>query len=70
VLPDANEALARYDRGILYQSTGGGDALDAFFGETCIPMGYVTQQWALVEVLDYIDDRTLNLQNVIVTRKP
>jgi SAM-dependent methyltransferase len=70
--PDANEALARYDRGeYLYQPTGGGDVLDAsFFGETCIPKGYVTQQWAdLYEVLDYIDDRTLNLQNVIVTRK-
>jgi SAM-dependent methyltransferase len=70
---DTAAALARYDSGeFLFEPTGGGDELDAsFFGEACIPQRYVADQWPrLLEVVDYIDDRSRCIQNVIVARKP
>ncbi len=70
---DTAAALARYDRGeFLFEPTGGGDVLDAsFFGEACIPQRYVTAQWPrLLDVVEYIDDRSRCIQNVIVARKP
>ena len=69
---NTEEALARYDRGeFLYEPVGGGDVLDAsFFGETCIPRQYVRDNWTpLFEVIDYLDDRRVCQQNVIVIRK-
>jgi 2-polyprenyl-3-methyl-5-hydroxy-6-metoxy-1,4-benzoquinol methylase len=65
-------ALATFDRGeFLYEPTGGGSVLDAsFFGETCIPRKYVVDNWTrLFEFVDFLDDRRLCLQNVIVVRK-
>jgi 2-polyprenyl-3-methyl-5-hydroxy-6-metoxy-1,4-benzoquinol methylase len=65
-------ALAQYDKGeFLFEPTGGGDELDAsFFGEACIPRQYVIEHWPNVfEPVDYIDDRSVCLQNVIVARK-
>jgi hypothetical protein len=70
--PDADDALARFDRGeYLFQPLGGGDVLDAsFFGETCIPEQYVRDVWTRqFEFVTYIDDRHVNMQNVIVVRK-
>ena len=70
---DTREALARFDRGeYLYEGMGAGGVLDAsFFGETCIPMGYVLEQWTkLFDFIGYIDDRRMCVQNVIVVRKP
>ncbi len=69
---DTEEALARYDHGeFLHEPVGGGDVLDpSFFGETCIPKGYVLNRWTRVfEFVDYIDDREACAQNVIVVRK-
>lgn len=69
---DTAEALARYDRGeYLFEPMAGGDVLDAsFFGETCIPRQYVVQNWARqFEFVDYIDDRRLCQQSVIVAKK-
>ncbi len=69
---DTEDALARYDRGeFLYEPIGGGDVLDpSFFGETCIPLGYVRTHWTrLFELVDYIDDRQVCVQNVIAVRK-
>jgi trans-aconitate methyltransferase len=69
---DTVAALAQYDRGeFLFEPTGGGDVLDSsFFGETCIPQQYVAQHWTrLFELVGYVDDRGLCLQNVIAVRK-
>jgi len=69
---DTEGSLVRYDRGeFLYEAVGGGDVLaPSFFGEACIPRGYVERRWSeLFEVIDYIDDRSQSLQNVIVVRK-
>lgn len=69
---DTNEALRRFDRGeFLYEALGGGGVLDAsFFGETCIPRQYVEANWTrFLEFVDYLDDRALCQQNVIVARK-
>lgn len=70
--PNTEDALARFDRGeFLYEGLGGGGVLDAsFFGETCIPMKYVVDRWTkLFEFVGYVDDRQINVQNVIVVRK-
>lgn len=69
---NTEESLARYDSGeFLYEPVGGGDILDpSFFGETCIPLGYVQQHWTkLFELVDYIADRNACVQNVIIVRK-
>ncbi len=69
---DTEQALARYDRGeFLHEPVGGGNILDeSFFGETCIPKGYVLNRWTrLFEPVDYIDDPGACAQNVIVVRK-
>ena len=69
---DTNDALARYDQGqFLYEALGGGDVLDAsFFGEACIPRPYAVANWPrFLEFVDYLDDRTLCEQNVIIARK-
>ncbi len=71
--PDTAGALERYDRGeFMYEPIGGGDVLDkSFFGETCIPRQYVERNWTrYFDLVDYIDDRTLCQQNVIVVRQP
>jgi SAM-dependent methyltransferase len=70
--PDTAGALERYDRGeFMYEPIGGGDVLDkSFFGETCIPRQYVERNWTrYFDLVDYIDDRTLCQQNVIVVRQ-
>ncbi len=70
---DTEDALARFDRGeYLYEGMGAGGVLDAsFFGETCIPMGYVIKHWTqLFEFIGYVDDRQMCVQNVIMVRKP
>lgn len=69
---DTEDALARFDRGeYLYEPLGGGGVLDSsFFGETCIPQKYVTDEWTkFFEFIGYVDDRRICLQNVIVVRK-
>ncbi len=68
---NTEKALARFDQGeFLHEPVGGGDVLDpSFFGETCIPKGYVLNRWTWVfEFVDYIDDRGNFAQNVIVVR--
>jgi SAM-dependent methyltransferase len=69
---DTKDALARFDRGeFLYEGTGGGGVLDAsFFGETCIPLKYVTDHWTkLFKFVEFVDDRQKCDQNLIVVRK-
>jgi SAM-dependent methyltransferase len=70
---DTASALAAYDQGLFcYSPTGGGDILDSsFYGETCIPKSYVLKYWTHgLEFMDFITNRDLCHQNVIVMRKP
>ena len=63
---DANAALAAYDNGSFCYSNFG-DARWPFWGEACIPRGYVEKCWPeLFDVLEYID---LCPQNAIVAQK-
>jgi ubiquinone/menaquinone biosynthesis C-methylase UbiE len=69
---DTAQVLSDYDSGkYLHSPVGGGGILDpSFFGETCIPKGYVLSHWTKhFKFLDFIDDRNLCSQNVIVVKK-
>ena len=67
--PGAEKALADYDAGKFFHIDLGYPTFPTY-GETCIPKKYVYTEWAkLFEVLDYIDDRTVCQQDVIVARK-
>lgn len=71
--PDRDQSLKDYDDGkFCHQGTGGGGVLDgSFYGETCIPKGYVLDHWMKnFTFVDFIIDRALLPQNVIVVAKP
>jgi hypothetical protein len=62
--------LAAYDRGSYCYEGFAVEGRWSFWGETCIPKAYVQRRWTeLFDVLDYIDDRAVCQQNVIVARK-
>jgi SAM-dependent methyltransferase len=68
-----DQCLNDYDNGkFCHQGTGGGGVLEgSFYGETCIPKGYVLEHWTKAfKFLDFITDRNLCPQNVIVVAKP
>jgi hypothetical protein len=67
---DTDAALAAYDRGeFCYEHYDWDDRW--FWGEACIPRAYVERRWTeMFQVLDYIEDRKLCPQNVIVARRP
>ena len=70
---DRDQSLKDYDDGkFCHQGTGGGGVLDgSFYGETCIPKGYVLDHWMKnFTFVDFIIDRALSPQNVIVVAKP
>ncbi|MBN2577686.1 MAG: methyltransferase domain-containing protein [Pirellulales bacterium] len=70
--PDTQHWLAAYDRGeFCHTPTGGGVNLsESFYGETCIPKAYAATRWSdRFQLLDFIDDRAICAQNVIVARK-
>lgn len=69
---DTAEALRRYDAGLFSHSpTGGGGVLAAsFYGETCIPRGYVEREWGkLFIVRDFLDADPRCPQAVAVVQK-
>ena len=69
---DTTKALSDYDSGsYLHEPIGGGGILDmSFFGESCIPKGYVLTHWTKhFSFIDFIDDRNVCPQNVIVVKK-
>ena len=67
--PGTEKALADYDAGKFFHIDLGYPTFPTY-GETCIPKKYVYTEWAkLFEVLDYIDDRNVCQQDVIVARK-
>jgi SAM-dependent methyltransferase len=70
--PNTEQTLSDYDNGrYCHHPLGGGDILDAsFFGETCIPKGYVLDQWTRdFTFLEYIEGPDLHSQNTIVVKK-
>lgn len=67
---DTESALTTYDRGdFCYEHYEWDDRW--FWGEACISRAYAERRWTeMFQILDYIEDRKLCLQNVIVARKP
>jgi SAM-dependent methyltransferase len=72
IFSDTDAWLARYDRGeFCFDSSAEiyGD-LSSWYGEACIPEQYVLNHWSKrLEVLDYVDDRGVLAQNVVVARR-
>jgi SAM-dependent methyltransferase len=70
VFLDTDASLAAYDRGeFCYESVGAKDRW-SFWGEACIPRDYVEKHWTeIFDICDYMDDRKVCPQNVIVARK-
>lgn len=66
LFPDTEQSLADFDNGAYCYN-----AIDnKWWGETCIPKGYVLKHWTKhFHFLDYIDDPKRCEQNVIVVRK-
>lgn len=70
--PDVAASLRAYDAGeFCYSGVGGGGVLDgSFYGETAIPEGYVRKHWTDgFEVVDFLTDRNVCVQNIAVVRK-
>ena len=70
---NTEQALADYDGGrfCFDSSAESYGAISSFLGEACIPKGYVLDNWTkFLTFLDFIEDRTMCSQNVIVMRKP
>jgi ubiquinone/menaquinone biosynthesis C-methylase UbiE len=70
---DTEAALADYDNGkFLYSATGGGPARpSSFYGEAMIPRRYIEREWTrYLEFRDFIDDRSLSFQAMVVMQKP
>ncbi len=64
--------LADYDRGRFCFDTSveSYGAVSSYLGEACIPKGYVLEHWTkYFTFLDFIQDRNMCPQNVIVVRK-
>jgi SAM-dependent methyltransferase len=70
---DTEQVLADYDNGqFCFDSSveSYGD-ISSFLGEACISKGYVLDHWTkYFTFLDFIEDRTMCSQNVIVMKKP
>ena len=70
---DTERWLAAYDNGEFCFDTSRdsyGD-VSSYLGETCIPKQYVHEHWGQhLDVVDFIDDRTVCPQNVIVATQP
>ncbi len=72
VFADIAHELAQYDAGqFCYSGVGGGGPLNgSFFGEACIPQEYVEKHWTRwFTVRDFITDRSVCPQNIIVVQK-
>ena len=70
---DSERALNDYDNGrYCHSPASGGGVLDSsFFGNTCIPKGYVMEHWTQrFDFVDFIDDPDRCAQNVIAVEKP
>ena len=67
---DVDAAISAYDNGQFCCDGYGGEGRRSFWGEACISKSYVERRWReIFDVCDYIDDRKVCPQNVIVVRK-
>jgi SAM-dependent methyltransferase len=67
---DVDAAIWAYDNGQFCYDCYGEEGPRSFWGETCISKSYVDTRWQKIfEVCDYIEDRGVSDQNVIVARK-
>ncbi len=69
---DTKKWLANYDSGkfCFDSSKESYGEISYFLGEACIPQQYVLNEWTkYFEFLDFINDRTVCAQNIIVVRK-
>jgi len=70
VFVNVDGALADYDSGQFCYESHHVEGRWSFWGEACIPKTYVERRWSeILELCDYIDDREVCVQNVIVARK-
>jgi SAM-dependent methyltransferase len=70
VFVNVDDALADYDSGKFCYESHHVEGRWSFWGEACIPKAYVQRRWPeILELCDYIDDREVCVQNVIVARK-
>jgi hypothetical protein len=67
---DADGSLSAYDGGEFCFSSHGEQGRWSFWGEACISKAYVERHWSKIfDICDFIDDRKVCLQSVIVARK-
>lgn len=68
---DTDRWLAHYDNGgFCWETAPEYGNVSYYLGETCIPKGYVLNHWTKhFQFVDYIDDRKVCPQNVIVMKK-
>jgi SAM-dependent methyltransferase len=70
VFRDTGTSLAAYDRGSFCYSSYDEEGTRSFWGEACIPRAYVEHRWQqFFEICDYIEDRSVCPQNMIIARK-
>jgi SAM-dependent methyltransferase len=73
IFANTGQCLADYDSGkfCFDTSTDKYGNVSSFMGEACIPKDYVLEHWTKhFTFLDFIQDRSMCSQNVIVVRKP
>jgi SAM-dependent methyltransferase len=71
IFVDTDRWLAHYDNGgFCWESAPEYGDISYYLGEACIPKGYVLNHWTKhLKFVDYIDDRKVCPQNVIVMKK-
>jgi SAM-dependent methyltransferase len=67
---DVDAAISAYDNGQFCYDCYGEEGRRSFWGEACISRSYVERCWQKIfEICDYVEDRGVSDQNVIVARK-
>jgi hypothetical protein len=67
---DVDAAISAYDNGQFCYDCYGEGGRRSFWGEACISKNYVERRWQeIFDVCDYVEDRGVSPQNVIVARK-
>lgn len=70
IFVDVDAATSAYDNGQFCYESLGVEGRWSFWGEACIPRGYVQKRWQeIFDMCDYIDDPEVCPQNLIVARK-